>query len=166
MPVSNLRGIGGPAVSIRTGARRTKATPTQTASNDAAGAQKTGPRNEAYTGEALAGAWDAFAAARPKMHILVNTMRASHPVAVADKPHRYTVTVENEMQRDMLQQCMHELTQWLRDSLSNDAIAIELTINTGETARHTWNDREVYARLLEEQPGIKRLADDLKLTLQ
>lgn len=166
MPVSNLRGIGGPAVSIRTGARRTEAMPTQTASNDAADAQKTGPRDEAYTGEALAGAWDAFAAARPKMHILVNTMRASHPVAVADKPHRYTVTVENEMQRDMLQQCMHELTQWLRDSLSNDAIAIELTINTGETARHTWNDREVYARLLEEQPGIKRLADDLKLTLQ
>ncbi|MDE7471160.1 MAG: DNA polymerase III subunit gamma/tau [Paramuribaculum sp.] len=165
--VSNLRGIGGGGtVSIRTGARRQDATAKPTAENDAQAAQKIGPRAEAYTQDALTSAWDAFAAARPKMHILVNTMRASHPVAVNDKPHQYMVTVENEMQRDMLQQCMPELRQWLRDSLRNDSVGIELNINQGETARHTWNDREVYARLLEEQPGIKRLADDLKLTLQ
>lgn len=153
-------------MSIRTGGRRQEAASAQTGKAEAAAPQKTGPRNEAYTPEALASAWDAFAAARPKMHILVNTMRASHPAAEADKPHRYMVTVENEMQRDMLLQCMNELTQWLRDSLSNDSVTIDLNINQGETARHTWNDREVYARLLEEQPGIKRLADDLKLTLQ
>lgn len=153
-------------MSIRTGARRQDATAKPTAENDAQASQKSGPRAEAYTQDALTSAWDAFAAARPKMHILVNTMRASHPVAVADKPHQYMVTVENEMQRDMLQQCMPELRQWLRDSLRNDSVGIELNINQGETARHTWNDREVYARLLEEQPGIKRLADDLKLTLQ
>lgn len=157
-----LQGIGlkGPSISIRSGVQKQGQERTATAT-----ATAVQTRESAFSQDDLERVWDGFAAARPTMHILVNTMRASRPVAT-DTPFAYTVTIENEMQRDVLQQAMPELLASVRDILSNDRITFNLAINRGETARHTWNDREVLARMLEERPGIKRLADELKLTLQ
>ena len=160
-PAPKIKGIGGaPTISIRRGAA-----PTESSAKAAAPAVAASKRESAYTIDDLNRAWDAYASARPTMHILVNTMRASRPT-VTDKQHLYSVKVENEMQRDVLHHAMPEMLGMLRDTLQNDSIALEITINQGETARHTWNDREVYAKMLEERPGIKRLAEELKLTLQ
>lgn len=160
-PAPKIKGIGGaPTISIRRGAAATESSAKAAAPTVAAS-----KRESAYTIDDLNRAWDAYASARPTMHILVNTMRASRPT-VTDKPHLYSVKVENEMQRDVLHHAMPEMLGMLRNTLQNDSIALEITINQGETARHTWNDREVYAKMLEERPGIKRLAEELKLTLQ
>ena len=160
-PAPRIKGIGSaPAISIRQGAAATESRP-----KSAEPAVSATRRDNRYTADDLERAWDAYASARPTMHILVNTMRASRPTAT-EKPHLYTVKVENEMQRDVLHHAMPEMLGMLRDALQNDNIALEITINQGETARHTWNDREVYAKMLEERPGIKRLAEELKLTLQ
>ena len=161
VPRMSSIGISGPSISIRPGAARGAAT-AATSEPAAVG----GNRASQFGQVDLERVWDGFAAARPTMHILVNTMRASRPVAIEGKSMAYRVTVENEMQRDVLSHAMTDLLTSLRNNLDNDMITLEIEINRGETARHTWNDREVLTRMLEESPAIKRLMDDLKLTLQ
>lgn len=125
------------------------------------------PRNsEAFTREQINQAWQAFMDANPTRHILVNTMRASFPAPVEDgKSHRYKIMVENDKQHQEMQEAMPSLLQYLRDTLRNDYVEIEIEINQGEASPHTWNEREVLSHMLENNPSLKGLIDDFQLTI-
>ncbi|MDE5627042.1 MAG: hypothetical protein K2I58_03695, partial [Candidatus Amulumruptor sp.] len=92
-------------------------------------------------------------AAHPKERILINTMRASVPVAAdASRCGELTMTVENEAQSECVAASMPEILAFLRSRLANDTINISVKLNTGQTPFHTWNDRELIVRLREENP--------------
>lgn len=115
--------------------------------------------------EKLLAAWREFAAARPTQHILVNTMRASQPAQPKEGSDEWVVTVENSAQQLELNKVMNDLQAHLRSAVENDMLTIAVNINTGETSRRTWNDREVMARLIEERPEVKKFINDFKLIL-
>lgn len=122
-------------------------------------------RTGRYTAEQLSDAWEAYMAANPTHHILVNTMRASHPAAADGRPEVYTVTVENPTQKELLETEMPKLLAHIHDALGNDEVTFEVLLNQGATSPSTWSEREIIAYLAEEYPNMKKFMTKLKLSL-
>lgn len=120
-------------------------------------------RSEPYTDEQIARAWDDYMTAHPKEHVLVNTMRAARPVRTGTD--LFTVTVENPGQTELMSQWLPDILVALRDAAQNDAITVNVTINEGAAPAYTWNERDVYAHMVANIPGLKSFIDDFKLTL-
>lgn len=121
-------------------------------------------RSAKYSPEQLLAAWDAYKDAHPKSHILVNTMRASRPEA-SDRPDVYTVTVENQGQKEMLEAEMPSLLAHVHDALDNDFVAFDIVLNQGASSPSTWSEREIVAYMSEQYPNVKKLMTKLKLSL-
>lgn len=162
------RPVGVPHISIRAGAARTPGAPTAQPGAAPQSHAETVTQSKAtpFTPEQFAAAWAEFAAAHPKERILINTMRTSVPSAT--DPARcaeLTMTVENEAQSECVAASMPEILAFLRSRLDNDTINISVRLNTGQTPFHTWNDRELIARLREENPKLARFIDDFKMII-
>lgn len=102
--------------------------------------------------------------ANPTRHILVNTMRASFP-SPTDTEHVYRIMVENDKQREEMLAAMPSIHSYLRSRLLNDRVTIEIELNQGEASPHTWNEREVLAHMLKNNPALKGFMDDFHLTI-
>lgn len=120
-------------------------------------------RTEPYTDEQIARAWDDYMTTHPKEHVLVNTMRTARPVRTGTD--LFTVTVENPGQTELMSQWLPDILASLRDATQNDAVTINVTINEGAAPAYTWNERDVYAHMVANIPGLKSFIDDFKLTL-
>ncbi len=120
-------------------------------------------RNEPYTREQLNKAWQNFMQAHPTEHILINTMRASFPAP--QEGHTYKIMVENEMQRQTVEQAFPALLQDVRNDLCNDHFSLTVEINQGAASPHTWNEREVLNHMVENIPALRGFIDDLGLTI-
>jgi len=120
-------------------------------------------REQPYTSDSLNRAWQGYIQAHPTEHILINTMRASYPAQIDGD--RYKMMVENEMQRNVIDQSMSSLLGFVRDALKNDRFTLEVEINQGESSPHTWNEREVLDHMLQSIPSLRGFIDDLGLTL-
>lgn len=120
-------------------------------------------RAEAYTVDDLHAAWNAFMAARPAEKILVNTMRASMPEQVDGNLFR--VKVENEKQQQEILQAMPDILREVRDTLRNDSFNFAVEINQGQSSPYTWNEREVFAHMLNTIPALKSFVDEFKLSI-
>lgn len=131
--------------------------------NDAGTAAQT--RDSSYTREQLNAAWQDYMKSHPQQHILINTMRASYPTPIDGDANAYRVMVENEKQRDEMQQSMQSLLSALREAVSNDSIRLVIEINRGEASPHTWNERRVLDHMLEHNPGMRDIMDSLQLTI-
>lgn len=116
-----------------------------------------------YTGEALRDAWNSFADRYPTEKILINTMRSSTP-APTSAPHAYAVTVESDIQAELLQRFIPEITAHCHRTLSNTAITFTVSVNRGAPSPHTWNEREVLAHMLQT-PSLKNFINALNLSL-
>ncbi len=127
----------------------------------------TGPaqpvRANAYTDEALHGAWQNFIDSHPTERILANTMRASQPERI--EADRFMMKVENEKQAELMHRFMPDLLAHLHDTLQNDNITLNIQLNTGVSSPHTWSEREVLNHVQETVPAFKEFAETFKLTL-
>lgn len=146
-----------PIISIKTGAAN-KSAETKVVH------QSSVPTNKSpYSMAALESVWDTYIATHPTEHILTNTMRAARPVRIEGD--RYSLTVENPAQKELLDHSMLDIKQFVHRNLGNDFITFEVVMNEGEAAPHTWNEREVLAHIAQTSPYFKTFAEDFKLTL-
>ncbi|MDE7154651.1 MAG: DNA polymerase III subunit gamma/tau [Muribaculaceae bacterium] len=145
---------GGPSL------RDLKKTPQQAETHTAAAVTR---RTGSYTVEQVLKAWQDYMTNHPTEQVLVNTMRASLPVKISGDTFR--ITVENHAQTNLMSARMPELLAFLRDSLSNDLITIEIAENHDAGSPHTWNDRELLHHIMQQNPAIRDLVDSFKLTL-
>lgn len=122
-------------------------------------------RNDSYSREQLAKAWQDFIKTRPTEHILINTMRASFPSPVDEAAHAYRMMVENDMQLNIVEQVKPTLLSFVRSAIGNDHFSLSVEINQGEASPHTWNERKVWAHMLETVPNLRGFVDDFGLTL-
>jgi len=135
----------------------------QQAANEPAPPVTVAKRDNAFSDEAFAAAWQSYIASHPRAVILANTMRAAPPVRIEGM--RYVTTVENEAQRDMLHANMPDILASLRDTLSNDFIEIQVVVNTGASSPATWTERELIAHFKKKYPGFNNYVDSLQLVL-
>lgn len=151
-----------PGISIRMGAAGLK-------KNDdahrapAATAAAAPARSEKFTSEQLSAAWDAYIHAHPKDHILINTMRSGFPVPKPEADTHFTVTVENDIQREAMETAMPGLLAHLRDTLGNDSLVLDVVINRGAPPRHTLSDAELLRTMIERNPTLQKYIDTFRL---
>jgi DNA polymerase-3 subunit gamma/tau len=117
-----------------------------------------------FTDDELTRAWTDFIENHAKDHLLINTMRVSHPqrTAVANT---FEMVVESEIQVELMNESMPTLLSALRTALQNDFITIHVRANDGASSPLTWNEREVLASIIERHPSVKKFVDDLGLSL-
>ncbi|MDE6267985.1 MAG: DNA polymerase III subunit gamma/tau [Muribaculaceae bacterium] len=120
-------------------------------------------RNEAFGIETIHKEWEKYMAEHPTEKVLVNTMRASRPMPGDGT--RLKVRVENQVQHELMMQHRGELERRLRDAARNDMIELEVEVNAGEASPMTWNDREIYSKMLADHPGLKEFVEAYGLTL-
>ncbi len=157
------RAAGTPRISIRHGVGKPATSASGSTTPQEASHEE---QHRQFTAQELASAWAEYAAAHPSEHILVNTMRASEPSAPDPaKPEALVMTVENEAQSEYVGAAMADLLAHLRSRLGNTAITLTVNINAGQGAFHTWNDRELIARMREENPQLARFMDDFKMII-
>ena len=120
-------------------------------------------RNEYFSPEALASAWETYIQTHPTAHILINTMRASMPQLT--NPTTFVISVQNQKQLELMEANRQALLSYLRDKLSNDSITFTVYISTSENPRHTLNDSELLKKMIEEYPALRNLVNDFKLRL-
>lgn len=120
-------------------------------------------RNNQYTDKQLTTVWSAYMDAHPSEHILINTMRMSNPKRIDGDKH--LLVVENPTQEDVLKKAMPELLKYIHEQLSNDYITFEIKQNEGEAAPHTWNEKEVFAYMMQTSENFATLAKKFHLTL-
>ncbi len=125
--------------------------------------QETVKRNNQYSDKQLSIAWSAFMEEHPSEHILINTMRMSIPKRIEGDKH--LIVVENPTQEDVLMKAMPELLSYIHGQLSNDFISFEIKQNEGEAAPHTWNEKEVFAYMMQTNENFATLAKKFHLTL-
>ena len=157
-PATNARaykGLGGPTIRLNSHPQAAQATTTATHAPSL-------NRQTPFTDADLENAWNAFIAQHPTEHILVNTMRASHPVKT---DHGYRITVENDTQVMTMHENMPRIKQYLGDALSNDTLTFEIASNAGESSPLTWNDREVFKHMADTYPEFADFVKTLSLQL-
>lgn len=120
-------------------------------------------RNEYFSPEALASAWETYIQTHPTAHILINTMRASMPQLT--NPTTFVISVQNQKQLELMEANRQALLSYLRDKLSNDSITFTVYISTSENPRHTLNDSELLKKMIEEYPALRNFVNDFKLRL-
>lgn len=123
-------------------------------------------RTTPFTDAQLMQQWEAFIAAHPKEHILVNTMRAHSPVhADGDAPETYLVTVVNIGQVELLNEVKPRLLGFLRDALQNDMLELRFNHDESAISPTAWSDRDVLAHLVENSPNVATLINTFKFSL-
>ena len=118
---------------------------------------------EPFTDEAFQAAWQAFIDSHATEHLLINTMRASHPVRVRDA--HFRMDVEGPVQVEIMANAMQELLDFLRGALRNHALIVTAKATLGPTSPLTWTEREVLADIARRHPTLNTFISDLSLPL-
>lgn len=158
-PAAPRRMAAGPGISIRPSHSAAPATDTPAVSQQAPSTVHDQP----FTIEQVNTAWEAFISAHPSEKILINTMRAGGIQITGDNT--LTTTVQSPLQQELVSENMPRIIEFLRSQLSNDHVTLQVTVNQGEAAPHTWNEREILAHLVDESPQVRQFIEryDLKL---
>lgn len=139
-------------------------------------------RQTAFTDSALQQAWKNFIDTHPSEHVLINTMRVSPPVPDAGQEQtpgtspqtaddntqysarNYTVTVESQLQVDVLNKHLDQIIGHIADILANDNISFSIRANDGPASPSTWNERQVLESMTANHPDFAPFVEALQLT--
>lgn len=119
---------------------------------------------EEFTEQQLEVAWGTFISNHNKEHLLARTMDSAHPRRVHGT-FQLEMTVESDIQVDLIEREKPLLLEYLRRVLRNDSITLTAKANQGAPSPQTWNEREVLADMLKRHPGLQDLVKTFKLTL-
>ncbi len=120
-------------------------------------------RSNPFQEESLMDAWNAYITTHPHEHILINTMRSARPTLIDCT--RFVVTVQNQLQYDMMEERRPDIIGHMRDSLQNDGVDYEVKIDASGSPRHALTDSELLEKMKAENPELKLFIEDFKLHL-
>ena len=120
-------------------------------------------RTNAYTDDALYAAWHKFIELHPREQIIINTMRCSLPRKISENV--YEVEVENQVQVESFNAHKMNIMTFLRDSIENDMLAIEVKINPYIERPKFWTPQEIVASIKEYNPYLEKFIDEFDLAL-
>lgn len=91
-------------------------------------------------------------------------MRVAHPQPTSSPSH-FNVMVQNDIQLNTMHRAMPQLIEALRNDLANDSITLSVSVNQDIDNPVAWNDREVFAKMMEAHPMLKEMAQRFKLNI-
>lgn len=92
-------------------------------------------------------------------------MRVSRPEHTPGAT-RFGLTVYSQVQAEIVAANKPDLLGWLRDSLRNDSVDFDLTVNEEDSSPRTWNEAEVFNHMKENHPVLRQFAETFQLTLK
>ena len=145
-----------PTISIRHGVQEQANTPEAV--------RRAAPqRNQPFSDEELIAAWNTYISTHPQAHILINTMRTATPVLTSRT--RFNITVQNQIQLELMEANRSDIMACIRDALANDEVDYDIVLNTAASPRHTLTDNELLEKMKSEAPILNKLIEDFRLHL-
>ena len=120
-------------------------------------------RTTPFTPEQLAVAWQHYIDKHPGEMILLSAMRNSLPQKIDDNT--YSIEVENKGQLETLSSNMTKLMQFLRDEVSNDMLALNITLSEKGVSSMAKTDREIVEDMRNRNPQFAQMIHDFKLSM-
>jgi DNA polymerase-3 subunit gamma/tau len=120
-------------------------------------------RSASYTDAAVTDSWQSYIQSHNTARLLINIMRNCSPVRTGDDSFR--VEVENDIQLNLLNDNLSDITSYLRDAVINDNITLDAVIKNGPSSPKTWTEREVLDHMKRTNPDFGAFVDDFNLTL-
>jgi len=125
--------------------------------------QSPASRNENYTDDDVADAWQKFINIHPDRHILVNSMRTAHPKRREDGS--YIVKVENPAQQQQFESNMQDIVSFMREELHNDTFRLSTAVSDADEIPHRLPPKEFLKKIVTENPMIGTLLNDIDAEL-
>lgn len=104
-------------------------------------------------------AWEAFIAANGDKQLLISAMRSTHPVSAGNG--RYTVPAVHQGAAQALQQNLPAVTEWLRDTLGDNSITLEVRMAAPQERQRVLSPRESLAKAVQENDNLRSLLESM-----
>ena len=116
-----------------------------------------------FTPEQMLEAWNSYIEQHPSEKVIVNTMRTALPSRVNDT--LYEIHVENVGQVEFIKARQTEIVEFLRRRLGNDMVAIDVKVKESGPAPKFWSPREIVEDMVQRNPQVRNLIQELGLGL-
>ena len=126
--------------------------------------KKNSQRNSTYSQEDLTRAWEKFTEDLVEEKWLKNTMKIYSPKKISDT--LFEVTVNTEINKQYLDENIKSILDWLRDKLDNDFIEMKILISETVVNRKPFTSNEIFQEMVEQNPALKKLTDELGLEIK
>lgn len=106
-------------------------------------------------------AWNKYIAEHPDQFMLCEAMRSARPAPDEKESLMYRVLVQHPAQLQSFESGMGRLTEFLRDELRNDFLAIHAEIDTSNSGPEFLRPTEFLKKVMEENPAMQGFIKDL-----
>lgn len=121
-------------------------------------------RTSAFTPEQFQEAWDQYASKHPEQRILVAAMRASRPEMITSS--EYKVTVNHPAQKQAFESVLTDLSEFLKNTLSNDSIVVHIEIGETENAEKKLAPKEFLKMVVDENEELAKFLKAIDAELE
>lgn len=119
-------------------------------------------RND-FSQDMLIKAWNNYVQYTTEQPVLQQTIQQCKPVLGTD--YRIMLAVYNSSQEALMTKERVKITNYLRKELHNGAVSLEIRIyEVGENTK-SLTQKEIFLRMMEHNPNLKKLAKELNLEL-
>lgn len=125
-------------------------------------AQATQHKNK-FSEQQLTAKWEEYANQLQEEVLLKNTMQISKPKLVDETT--FSITVSTEMNKSYLEDSSLDLMTYLRKELQNDYITMQIIISETPVLTKPVTPRDMFEKLVEENPSLQKLSDEFDLEL-
>lgn len=116
---------------------------------------------EFVTPEGFMNAWHKYIAEHPDQFMLCEAMRSAKPVPDQNESLLYRVLVQHPAQLQAFEAGMGRLTDFLRQELRNDFLAIHAEIDKSNSGPEYLRPTEFLKKVMEENPAMQGFIKDL-----
>ena len=121
-------------------------------------------RKNAFTEEALIDAWKSYTENLTEEKLLINTMSLYFPKKVDDTT--IEITVNTDINKEYIENNMRSILDWLQDKLQNDLLEMKIVISKTIVNKKAFTAQEIFQEMVETNPALKDLTDELGLEIK
>lgn len=119
--------------------------------------------NNLFTEKELIEAWDRYAEDLQEEPLLKNTMNLYQPRLISDVI--FEVEVNTEINREYLTTNSKSILTFLRNRVKNDDLTMTIKIAEVNAIKKPLTSREIFDKMVDKNPSLQRLSDELGLEL-
>lgn len=120
-------------------------------------------RNTPFTEQQLLDAWGKYITEHPHEKVVISAMESSKPKH--DHDSIYFIEFNSKAQVTFMENNLSTLTQYLRNTLGNDELLLEIRLNETLPERKIFTPREIVNEIKEHNPQFNTFINDFKLGL-
>ncbi|MDD4727141.1 MAG: DNA polymerase III subunit gamma/tau [Dysgonamonadaceae bacterium] len=121
-------------------------------------------KRESFTEDALIDAWKSYTETLKEEKLLKNTMSNYLPKKTNETT--FEVTVNTEINKQYLEDNLRLILDWLQEKLHNDFVEMDIVISETVVNKRAFTSHEIFEEMVEKNPALKKLSDELGLEIK